>query len=403
MAKFKYRARTKEGELQVGQVAALSKNEASSILSSHGLYVLVLDEVDEDKWYGRFLNYANRVKTKDLMVFTRQFATLLSARIPLDDALITLRKQTRNPSLFTIVSEISADIEAGLSLSQSLEKYDKVFSGFYVSMVRSAEITGRIGEAVGFLADYIEKQSTLVAKVRNALIYPIVMIALFFVVGGIMVVVVFPQIGPVFEEAGVELPIFTRILLSGGIFLSQWWWAVLAVLITMVFVAADYFRTPEGRTLADEILFRIPVVNKLLRELYVARFAESLSVLIKGGIPITQAVEITGHTVGNASYREALHEVSGDLQKGEQLSQSLAKHEALFPPLVSQMTAVGESTGRLDTLLQKISDFYAREVDGLVGSLVELIQPLLMVVIGVLVGVLFASILIPIYNLAQTF
>jgi len=403
MAKYKYRARTKEGDLQVGVVSALSRHEAASILSGHDLYVLLLSEVKTDVWYNAFLEFANRVKSKDLMIFTRQFATLLSAQIPLDEALETLRRQTRNVTLHSIITEISSDIDAGLSLSQSLEKYDRVFSSFYVSMLRSAEITGRIDEAVGFLADYIEKQDELANKVRNALIYPVVMIALFFVVGGIMVVVVFPQIGPVFEEAGVELPIFTRILISGGAFVAQWWWAVLAVLTTFGFMAVDYFRTPEGRTLVDEILFRVPVVSTVLKKLYVARFSESLSVLIKGGIPITQAVEITGHTVGNVAYREALHEISIGLQKGESLSAGLAKNESLFPPLVSQMTAVGERTGRLDVLLEKIAEFYAREVDGLIGSLVELIQPLLMVIIGVLVGGLFASILIPIYNLASSF
>jgi len=403
MAKFKYRARTQNGELQVGQVVALSKNEASSILTSNNLYILVLEEADENKWYSTIESYASRVKTKDLMVFTRQFATLLSARIPIDDSLRTLHKQTSNPSLQTILSEVLADIEAGLSLSQSLEKYDKVFSTFYVNMVRSAEVTGRIGEAVSFLADYIEKQTTLLLKVRNALIYPAVMVSLFVVVGGIMVTVVFPQIGPVFEEAGVQLPWFTRALIGSGEFLSQWWWATLGVLATFGFLAIDYFRTPEGRTLTDEILFRTPVANKLLKGLYVSRFADSLSVLIKGGIPITQAVEITGRTVGSIVYREALHDISTDLQKGIALSQALLKRDELFPPLVGQMVAVGERTGRLDTLLEKIADFYSREVDGLVGSLIELIQPILMVIIGVLVGGLFGSILIPIYNLASTF
>ena len=401
--KFKYRARTAAGELQVGFVSANTRNDAGNILTSHGLYVLILDEVKEGAWYNKALNFASRVKMRDLMIFTRQFATLLSARIPLDDALQTLKKQTQNPTLYSIISEIATDIDAGLSLSQSLEKYSKVFSGFYVSMVRSAEITGRVDEAVGFLADYIEKQSALITRVRNALIYPVVMIVLFFVVAGIMVVVVFPQIGPVFEEAGVDLPLFTKLLLSGGEFVAHWWWIILSVFGVFVVIGADYLRTAEGRILMDEVLFRVPLVNKLLRELYVARFAESLSVLIRGGIPITKAVEITGQNVGNAAYGEALRDVAEDLQRGIALSQGLEKHWRLFPPMVGQMISIGESTGRLDVLLSKISDFYAREVDGLIGSLVELIQPILMIVIGVLVGGLFASILIPIYNLAQTF
>jgi len=401
--KFRYRARTSDGNLQVGFVTATSRNEAASILTGNGLYILILDEVKEGAWYQKILDFTTRVKKKDLMVFTRQFATLLSARVPLNDALITLQRQTTNPTLYTIISEMITDIEAGLSLSQSLEKYNRVFSDFYVNMVRSAEVTGRVDEAVGFLADHIEKQTALAGKVRNALIYPAVMIFLFFVVAGIMVVVVFPQIGPVFEEAGVSLPVFTRVLLAGGNFVSHWWWVILSAFGAFIIVGLDYFRTREGKTLMDEILFRVPLVNTLLKELYVSRFAESLSVLIKGGIPITKAVEITGHNVGNAAYSEALHDVAESLQKGLSLSQGLDRHPKLFPPLVSQMSAIGETTGRLDTLLDKVSDFYSKEVDGLISSLIELIQPALMIVIGVLVGILFASILIPIYNLAQTF
>jgi type II secretory pathway component PulF len=403
MAKFQYRSRTKEGELQVGFVEALSREEATSILSSHGLFVIFIDEVKKQRAYGRFLDYVNRVKAKDMLIFTRQFATLLGAKVPLSDTLITLKQQTKNITLKNVIAEIAADVDAGLSVSQSMEKYGRVFSSFYVNMVRSAEVTGRVEEAVNFLADYIEKQYVLLTKVRNALIYPVVMIGLFLVVGGIMVVVVFPQIGPIFEEAGVELPIFTRVLIGGGIFLARWWWAVLLVLISMILVTYDYLRTKEGKSVLDELILRVPVARKLLKELYVARFAESLSVLIKGGIPIAQAIEITGITIGSAAYSDVLQKAAMDIRRGETLSQSIAKQPVLFPPLVSQMTAVGESTGRLSELLEKISQFYTREVEGLVNGLVELIQPILLLIIGVLVGGLFASILIPIYNLAQTF
>lgn len=403
MAKFKYRARTKEGELQIGTVEALNRDEAEGILRGHNLFVLFLDEVATGQWYNVVLNYFNRVKLKDLMVFTRQFATLLSAKIPLDRALITLQHQTKNPLLKEVIGEVAADVDAGLSLSQALEKYGHVFSDFYVNMVRFAEVTGRVEESMNFLAGYIEKQTELVGRVRNALIYPFIMIGLFIIVGGIMVAIVFPQIGPVFEEAGVELPIFTRVLLVSGTLLADWWWAVLLLLVVGGAALYRYLRSEEGRVLLDEIGLRTPVVKQLIRGLYVSRFAESLSVLIKGGIPIAQAIEVTGHTIGSVAYRDALHRASIDVRKGEPLSQSLASKEVLFPPLVAQMVAVGESSGRLDDLLDKVADFYAREVDGLVHALVELIQPLLLVVIGVLVGGLFASILIPIYNLAQTF
>lgn len=400
--KFKYRARTQKGELQIGFVDAPSRGEAVNTLTGHDLYVLFLDEVREGIWYNRILSYFNRVKAKDLAVFTRQFATLMSAKIALNEALLTLEKQTVNPILREAVREISADVDAGLSLSQALEKHDYVFSSFFINLIRSAEITGRIEEATNYLADYTEKQLVLMSRVKNALTYPLITIGLFIIVLIVMVAKVFPVIGPVFVEAGVKLPFFTRILVESGSLIANWWWAILATFILLALFIYDYFQSPEGKVLRDELFLRTPVIRHLLRELYVARFAESLSVLMKGGVPIAQAIEISGHVIGSVIYRDALHEAAIDISRGETLSQSLAKRQDLFPPLVSQMIAVGETTGRMDELLERISQLYIREVDDIVNNLVELVQPVLMVIIGLFVGLLFASILIPIYNLVQS-
>ncbi len=401
--KLKYKARTKEGELQMGHVEAATREAAINTLVGHNLFILSLEEVKHERWYDAVIAFFNRVKTKDLMIFTRQFATLMSAEIPLSDALRTLQRQTRNAALRETMFEVASDIDAGLSLSQALEKYGDVFSAFYVNMVRSAEVTGRVEEAVNFLADYIERQAAIASKIRNALIYPLIMVVLFFLVAGVMSAVVLPNIEPVFREAGVDLPFSTRILLAGGAFLATWWWAVLLVLGVCIAMVVDYFRTPEGKVVFDELLFRTPVFGSLMKQMYVARFAESVSILIQGGIPIAQAMEISGHTIGSLIYRDMLHQTAEDIRRGELLSQSLSRKEELFPPLVSQMVAIGEQTGRLDELLKRIAAFYTREVDSVVDNLVELIQPILMLVIGILVGGLFFSILKPIYSLVQTF
>ena len=398
--KFKYKARNKEGELQTGFVEAATKEAAAGILSGHGLYILGLVEAERR---GVGLAFLNRVSAKDLMVFTRQFATLLGANVPLGDTLRTLINQTRSPVLKEAIIDIRADIDSGLSLSQALEKHTNIFSIFYANMIKSAEITGRVESVISFLADYLERQVMLNAKVRNALIYPVIMIVLFFVVAIIMGTVVLPQIGEVFQEAGVNLPIFTLALIAGGRFLADWWWMIILALALIAVFVSDYLKTEEGKIVFDELILRTPVFNRLLKQLYVARFAESLSILLKGGIPIVQAIEVTGQTVGSAVYQEILHQSAEDVKKGELLSQSLSKKEEFFPALVSQMVAVGEATGRLDHLLDKISGFYTREVEDLVENLVELIQPVLMIVIGVLIGLLFASILMPIYQLVATF
>lgn len=401
--KLQYKARTKGGELQVGFIEAPTREAAVNTLSSHDLFILSLQSSEKKNPFGGIFGFLERVSGKDLMIFTRQFATLLSAKIPLAESLRTLERQTKHPILKSTTFEIISDVDAGLSLSQSLEKYNNIFSPFYVNLIRSAEITGRMEDAANYLADYTEKEVAITSKVRNALIYPAVVVSLFLVVVGIMAAVVLPQIEPIFLEAGVVIPTYTKVILVFGKFIAAWWWAVLLVLLGTFVLLADYFRTVEGRGVMDEIILRMPVFGKILKQLYVARFAESVSILIKGGIPISQTLEISSVTVGSTIYRDLLHQVAEDVRRGELLSQSLSKNEEFFPPLVAQMVAIGESTGRLEELLGRISSFYTREVDNLLGNLVELIQPALMLVIGVLVGGLFASILVPIYNLAQSF
>lgn len=401
--KFRYNARTKQGELQTGFIEGANRDAVFSILSGHELFVLSLEPVEEGKWYERFLTLFKRVKTADLMIFTRQFATLMDAKISLGDSLRNLYKQTRNPILKEVVSELNSDIDSGLSLSQSMARHQNVFSEFYISMVRSAEITGRLDEVIGFMADYLEKEAGILSRVRNALIYPIIVIVLFGVVGAVMIGFVFPQLEPIFLESGVELPLITKILLASGSFMKNWWLAILFILAVFAFVIADYLQTKEGKIVFDELRVRIPVMGELYKKLYVARFAESAAVLIRGGIPIAQALEISGHTIGSFIYRDALHEVAESVRGGQLMSQALAEHEDYFPPLVSQMVAVGESTGKLENLLSRISSFYTREVDDLVSRLVELIQPALMVIIGILVALLFVAILLPIFNLTKAF
>jgi type IV pilus assembly protein PilC len=400
--KYSYQARTKDGELQVGTVEAAGRETAINILSSHELYVLSLEIFKEGGWLDRIFIFFRRVKRKDLMVFSRQFATLLSAKIPLSSSLKTLYNQTQNLTLKETINEMISDVDAGLSLSQSLEKHLNVFSEFFINMVRSAEVTGRVESVMDFLAEYLEKETTLISRVRNALIYPTIIIVLFVIVAGLMITLVLPQIEPVFQESGVNLPIFTRLLMASGNFMADWWWAVVLVIIIFIFLLIDYFKTSEGKIIYDEISIKMPILGKLFKYLIMARFAEATSVLIKGGIPITQSIEIASHTIGNVVYKDILHEAAEKVRGGELMSQSL-ESSGYFPALVCQLIAVGETTGRLEEMLSRISAYYTREVDDLVANLVELIQPILITIIGIFVGLLFASILLPIYNLAQTF
>jgi len=400
--KFSYKARTQKGQLQVGNIEASSRESAVNILNSHNLYVLNIESAEKKPWHDRITNFLNKVKNKDLMIFTRQFATLLSSQVPLSDSLRNLYKQTKNQILKEAIGEIARDIDAGFSLSQALERRQGIFSKFYINMVKSAEVTGRLNEILDFMADYLEKQAELTSKVKNALTYPAFVIVLFLVVVILMTTVVLPQITPIFEETGGNIPTLTKIVIFIGQFMINWWWAILVVSAAILLVLVDYFQTKEGKVVLDELMLRIPIFGKLFRKLYIARFAESTRVLIKGGLTIPQAVEIASRTIGNSVYQNLLHQASEQVRKGKLLSQALSENPE-FPPLVSQLVSVGESTGRLGQLLEKVSSFYTKEVENMVGSLVSLIQPILMVVIGLLVALLFAAILMPLYSLTASF
>lgn len=401
--KFKYSARTQEGEQQVGFVEAADRGGAAAILTSHNLFVLSLDEAEGSRWYERLFGFVNRVSMRDLMVFLRQFATLLESEIPLNDALQSLARNTQNPILRGAISEMSSSITAGLSLSQAMERQPAIFPEFYVSVVRSAEITGRLDESVKFLADYAEKEVSWRAKLVNALIYPAFLIGLFVVVAIVMAIFVFPQIMPLFEEQEISLPITTKALFLATTFFISWWWLLIIVFFLLAAALVDYFRTPEGKEIMDEMVLRLPLLGGFFKKIYLARFAESVNVLIKGGIPLTQSLEIAGHSVGNVVYRELIHDIAERAKAGERLSNLLLQNEVYFPPMVGQMVAIGENTGRLSDLLSRVSSFYTAEVDNLSANLAELIQPILIAVIGVVVAVLFASVLLPIYNLTQAF
>jgi type IV pilus assembly protein PilC len=401
--KFKYQARNKNGELQVGIVDAPSKDAAVGVLNSHELYVLSMESQETKGLRNTVFNLVNRVKTKDVMVFARQLATLVESEVPLGDALRILQRQVSNPILREVTLQLFQDIESGLALSQALDRHKDVFSDFFVSMVRSAEVTGRLEQSLLFLADYLEKEAEWKGKIINALIYPVILLVLFLVVGGIMVVVVFPKIQSVFVESNVQMPIFSRIVFSAGGFVAQWWWLLLLGLGMFIFIAFDYIRSDEGKAVLGEITLRLPVFGKLFKKIYITRFAQSFSVLIQGGIPVTQAIEIAGDTISNAAYKDAFHHIAQGVREGGLFSQLLLSYTKFFPEMVGQMTAIGETTGRIDAIMLKIADFYGREANNMLGNLSELLQPVLVAIMGVLVAVLFASILTPIYNLAQSF
>jgi type IV pilus assembly protein PilC len=400
--KFKYQAKTKEGEMQVGFVDAANRDAVAAILTAHDLFILSIEEAETVRWYDRVSALLNRVRRKDLIVFMRQLATLLEVQIPLNQALKILIDQTANPILKEAVLEMVEDIDAGLSLSQAMQRQSAIFPEFFTEMIRAAEVTGNLNQVSTFLADYAEKEGELATKVSSALIYPAIVLGLFVVVAGVMIAFVFPQLGAVFAQNGVVLPWYTQALLNFGSFVQRWWPAILIAVIMLGLVSVDYLATDEGSAIIDDLKLRLPVMRTIYLPVIMARFGDAAALLLHGGIPITQSIEIMGHMVGNISYREVFHNVAEDVRQGELFSASVAKYQGYFPQLVGQMVAVGESTGKMEEMFARIGAIYTREADTVTGNLVELIQPILMIGMGLMVGLLFASILIPIYRLTAS-
>jgi type IV pilus assembly protein PilC len=384
-------------------VESATREQAAATLTAHELFVLSIESAEKKGIRSSVFSFVNRVKQKDVMVFTRQLATLVESEVPLGDALHTLQKQITSPVLKEVAFQLSQDVESGLALSQALDKHRDVFSDFFVNMIRSAEVTGRLEQSFLFLADYLEKEGQWRSKITSALIYPIILLVLFAVVGGIMVAVVFPKIESVFIESNVDLPVFSKIVFSMGGFLISWWWVIVLGVAGALFIGIDYIRSNEGKAVMGDIILRLPIFGRLFQKIYITRFAQSFSVLIQGGIPITQAIEIAGDTIANVAYKDVFNRIANGVREGALFSQLLLAYPRLFPEMVGQMAAIGETTGRLDAIMLKIADFYGREADVMLSNLSELLQPVLVAVMGVLVAVLFASILTPIYNLAQSF
>lgn len=404
--KFSYSAKNQKGEIVSGMLEAAHQDAAITVLQQAGLIVLKITKKEESSWYAQFLTQFQTVGLKDISIFTRQLSTLLEAQVSLVDALQTVYNQTSHPVLRDVIFDIYSDIQAGISFSDALGKQERVFTLFYVNMVKAAEITGRLDSALQYLADYYEQQAYVNDKVKGAMMYPAFIIGLFVVVISIMVTVVIPQLGSVLLESGVtidQMPLMTQILFGVGTFFQNYSLLAGSIVLIAGFFLVRYFLTEEGKLLLSTLALHVPIIGTFLRQVYVSRFAETLSVLLKGGIPVASALEITAAVVGSVYYEEVINDVAKGVRQGETISGVLAQYPEYFPALVSQMVAVGEKTGQLEELLRKIALFYNREVESMVNNLTEIIQPVLIVALGALVGGLIAAIILPIYQVAQRF
>lgn len=398
---FKYVARTRDGKIQRGAIEAPSKREAIATLQGRNLIILEMTETGKGTVFTQQITIFQRVKGKEMVAFSRQLSTLFSARIPLIQALRALARQTENKYFSAIIYDVSNEVEGGSLLSKALAKYPKVFSAFFINMIRSGEVSGGLDRALNYLADYLEKTYYLNSKIKGAMAYPAFILGGFLIVGTLMMILVVPQLTGFLQETGQELPLPTKMLIWTSENLRNWWW--LALIIVGGFIGTGVYainNMPDARRLFDLLKIKAPVFGRIFRGIYLARLTDNLSTLIQGGLPILQALQVAGDVVGNVIYKEIINEAKENVRIGNSISECFEKYEEI-PPMVTQMVATGEQTGSVDDILKKLSMFYTKEVDAMVSSLSQLIEPVLILLLGGAVAVLVASILIPIYNIAS--
>lgn len=399
MAEFSYKARNQGGDLVSGVVVAPSENIAYGILRDRNLFIVSLKEYKKLKILKLF-DMKGRVGAKDIVVFARQLAVMVTSNVPLVRALRVLARQTSNKRLKSIISDLSDEVDGGAKLSQSMAKHSSTFSNFFIQMVRSAETTGRLDEILEYLADQNEKDYDMAAKARGAMIYPVFIISVLLVVGVAMMIFVLPQVTGILTESDVELPFATKMFIGMSDFLRGYWWVLIFVIGGTFFGFKAAMKTTIGHKYIDLAKLKTPIIGPIFSRLYLSRFSRSLSTLLQSGVPLTKSLEIVADVVGNIVYRDLTRATIKKVEGGASIT-SVFIHNKDIPLMLSQMMSVGEQSGQLDKILAKVADFYSRELENSLRNLTALIEPVVMVIIGIAVGLLVAAIILPIYNLSS--
>lgn len=396
---FSYQARDNQGVMRTGTVEAASVTQAQEVLHSHGLIIIKVLPVNKVSFLDNF-KFFDRVSPKDLVLFSRQLATLINAKVPIVTALKILQLQVNSHRLQNIISEIASKVESGEALSAAIVGYPKLFNDMYVNLVHAGELSGSLDDSLTYLADQVEKDYDLRSKIIGAMTYPLFIIGALVIVGTLMFIFVLPPMISLLNESKVDLPFTTKILVFTTNFVKNFWWLVALILFGSVVGGRMYIKTTAGRYLFDYGKLKLPIFGKLAINIYMARFARNLSTLIAGGIPIVKALDSVADIVGNAVYRDIIFESSTEVKNGKGIAQSLVDRPE-FPAIVAQMVQIGESTGKLQDILDKLARFYEKEVEAMLKVLTTLIEPIIMMMLGLAVATMVAGILLPIYNLAQ--
>lgn len=392
MATFTYTARSFAGEMRTATLDAQSRDDVIAQLRRQRLNVVKIDEATPKKPRG------GNIKMRDIVILTRQFSTMINAGLPLVQAMTILAEQSQNKTLAEVMRKVVFDVESGNTVADALSKHPQAFSNLYVNMVAAGEAGGILDTILMRLATFMEKNDALIRKVKGAMIYPGVIMSVAGIAITILLVFVIPVFENLFTSAGLALPLPTRIVMALSKFLKGYWWAVLGVVGGGVFMLRRYHATSNGRLQIDRLLLKVPVLGDVLRKSAVSRFTRTLGTLVSSGVSILDGLEITARTAGNRVVHDAIMESRASIAGGDTIAQPLKK-SGVFPPMVISMISVGEQTGGLDEMLSKIADFYDEEVDAAVSNLLSLLEPVMIVFLGIVVGGMVVSMYLPIFDM----
>jgi len=400
MGLYKYKALDMTGKALSGLVEANSEDVAADTLREKGYSIVSLYlESSGEKAKGAFV--IDRIKPKDMVMFSRQFSVLISANVAIVQSLKILVEQVENLKLKMVLSEIVDEIDGGSSLSESLAKRPKIFDNFFVNIVRSGESSGKLDEVLEYLADEIEKSYDMMGKIKGAMIYPAFVLTGLMGIGVFVIMFIIPKLTGILEETGTELPIATKILIGLSDFLQIYWFLILMFFLVLFVSFKLALKTELGKMIFDNTVIRLPIFGRLFKLIYLTRFTRSFNTLLLGGVTITNGLKITSGIVGNVVYSDLIDKTIVSIEDGHSISEEFSQSKQI-PKMVSQMMSIGEKTGKLDMILGKITEFYTREIDNIVANLMTLMEPIIMVVMGVAVGTMVAAVILPMYNMAAT-
>lgn len=403
MPVFEYKVRDRSGKVIAGTTEAISERDVASALRQKGYFVTEIKApksgLSADIKLPKWLDFGSIPTVRDITIFSRQFATVINAGLPVVQSLAILQRQAPKQGLKDALKQVREDVETGQQLSDALAKHPRLFNKLYIYLVRAGEVSGNLDGILDRIAAYMEKQAALRGKIKTALTYPTVVLVIALAVTWFLFTGIVPQFAQILDQLGGDLPVITKALIAVSDFLRYQWYVMIGLIVAIVVGLGLFYRTKNGRRVMDGFTLRMPIVGTLVQKSAIASFSNTFGLLLRSGVNIIESIEITKGTAGNAIIEDILDETKDNVQRGEQISTTLIKYPAVFPPMVSSMISIGEETGAVDHMLEKVAGFYEREVDEAVDSLTAALEPMLIVFLGIIVGFIVAGMFLPMFSI----